>query len=55
VIKSTRLDQLRRMAQEGGQYCFKDGCEVGGRMKDFKKCPQCKDARYCAMRVRSMS
>ena len=26
----------------------KGGCEVVGRLKDFKVCPQCKTARYCS-------
>jgi TPR repeat protein len=41
------LDKCRRRAQEGAPYCFNDGCEVVGHLKDFKVCPQCKTARYC--------
>jgi TPR repeat protein len=41
------LDLLRRVALQGGPYCRNDGCEVLGRPKDFKVCPQCKTARYC--------
>ena len=46
------LAQLRIQALEGGRHCFNDGCEVKRLLKDFKICPQCKAARYCAMRVR---
>jgi len=41
------LVRFRRRALEGGKYCFNDGCEVVGNLKDFKVCPQCKTARYC--------
>ena len=41
------LDAFRIMELEGGKYCFNDGCEVVGHLKDFKVCPQCKTARYC--------
>ena len=41
------LDSLRGLAAEGGHYCFTNGCEVVGHLKDFKVCPQCKFARYC--------
>jgi len=41
------LDSLRGLAAEGGNYCFTNGCEVVGHLKDFKVCPQCKFARYC--------
>ena len=41
------LDDLRRMALEGFKYCYNEGCEVVGHLKDFKVCPQCKTARYC--------
>ena len=41
------LDELRRDALDGAQYCHNDGCEVVGHLKDFKVCPQCKTARYC--------
>ena len=41
------LDVCRREALEGGKFCFNDGCEVVGQLKDFKVCPQCKTARYC--------
>jgi hypothetical protein len=47
------LDGLRRSTLEGGKYCRNDGCEVVGQRKDFKVCPQCKTARYCATRVRN--
>jgi hypothetical protein len=46
------LDEIRRIALEGGKYCVNEGCEVVGHLKDFKVCPQCKTARYCAQRVR---
>jgi len=42
-----KLDVYRRAALKGGHYCFNDGCEVVGQLKDFKVCPQCKTARYC--------
>ena len=42
-----KLDRLRRDALEGGRFCYNDGCEVIGLRKDFKRCPQCKTARYC--------
>ena len=41
------LETFRRRASEGGKYCRNDGCEVVGQLKDFKICPQCKNARYC--------
>jgi len=41
------LDALRKEALEGSNYCYNEGCEVVGRLKDFKVCPQCKTARYC--------
>jgi len=41
------LEGFRKVAQEGGKYCFNETCEVLGRAKDFKVCPQCKTARYC--------
>jgi len=41
------LVEFRKLAVVGGNYCFNDGCEVVGVVKDFKVCPQCKDARYC--------
>ena len=44
---SNELDGFRSMALEGAQYCFNDGCEVAGHLKDFKVCPQCKTSRYC--------
>ena len=31
----------------GAAYCYNDGCEVMGHLKEFKVCPQCKTARYC--------
>jgi len=42
-----KLDEFRRRALEGAQYCCNEGCEVVGHLKDFKVCPQCKTARYC--------
>jgi TPR repeat protein len=45
-------DSFRRIAMEGSNYCFNDGCQVLGQPKDFKVCPQCKIARYCATRAR---
>jgi len=41
------LETLRKMALEGEMYCYNDGCEVVGHLKDFKVCPQCKTFRYC--------
>jgi len=41
------LDGMRRRALEGDTYCRNEGCEVVGHLKDFKVCPQCKNARYC--------
>jgi hypothetical protein len=41
------LQELRKIAREGGKYCYNDGCEVVGQLKDFKVCPQCKTTRYC--------
>ena len=41
------VDAFRRMALEGSDYCYNDGCEVVGHLKDFKFCPQCKTVRYC--------
>ena len=41
------LDQFRREALVGANYCVNDGCQVKGLLKDFKVCPQCKEARYC--------
>ena len=41
------IETLRRRSLEGAKYCFNDGCEVVGHLKDFKVCPQCKTARYC--------
>jgi len=45
------LGVFRRNALEGSKYCFNEGCEVVGHLKDFKVCPQCKTARYCRERV----
>ena len=42
-----KLQSFRRTALEGAKYCRNDGCEVVGQLKDFKRCPQCKTARYC--------
>jgi hypothetical protein len=37
-------------------YCYDDtGCEVMGQLKDFKICPLCKTAWYCASRARNMT
>jgi hypothetical protein len=44
---SDLLDQLRREALEEADFCFNEGCEVVGHLKDFRVCPQCKSARYC--------
>jgi TPR repeat protein len=41
------LEGFRREVLEGHTYCFNDGCEVVGHLKDFKVCPQCKTVRYC--------
>jgi len=41
------LEAYCREALAGAKYCFNDGCEVVGQLKDFKVCPQCKTARYC--------
>ena len=41
------LDTLRGLALDGANYCFNEGCEVVGHLKEFKVCPQCKFARYC--------
>jgi len=41
------LDVIRSIALKGHKYCFNDGCQVVGHLKDFKVCPQCKTARYC--------
>ena len=49
--KTDKLDVFRRMALVGAAYCRNNGCEVGGKPKDFKVCPQCKTARYCRRRV----
>jgi len=43
-LKSFRINAL-----EGAMHCVNDGCEVMGHLKDFKVCPQCKIARYCAV------
>jgi hypothetical protein len=42
-----KLGAYRTLALEGGKFCYNEGCEVVGQMKDFKVCPQCKTARYC--------
>jgi hypothetical protein len=39
------LDELREVMKNGGPYCFNDGCKVVGLLKEFKVCPQCKNAR----------
>jgi len=43
---SHMLDRFRNTL-EGAHYCRNEGCEVVGQQKDFKVCPQCKNARYC--------
>jgi hypothetical protein len=48
-----KLNLLRRMALEGAKYCYNDGCEIVGHLKDFKVCRQCKVARYCGAACRS--
>jgi hypothetical protein len=42
-----KLTNCRIRASEGVPYCYNDGCEVVGQLKDFKLCPQCRTARYC--------
>ena len=42
------LGVCRREALEGSKFCFNEGCEVLGQLKEFKVCPQCKTARYCS-------
>ena len=49
------LDRFRRQVLEGAPYCFNDGCEVMGLLKDFKVCPQCKTARYCGDACQNMT
>jgi hypothetical protein len=41
------LDLCRRTALTGGAYCYNEGCAIIGPLKEFKRCPQCKTARYC--------
>jgi len=41
------LEDLRMSALEGATYCYNEGCEVVGHLKEFKVCPLCKSARYC--------
>jgi hypothetical protein len=41
------LRVLRSVALQGFKYCFNDGCEVVGHLKDFRVFPQCKVSRYC--------
>jgi len=43
---SDMLEKFRNTL-EGAFYCRNDGCEVQGQQKDFKVCPQCKNAQYC--------
>ena len=43
-----KLALVRKEALEGTNYCYNGGCEVVGRLKDFKVCPQCKGVRYCS-------
>ena len=42
------LDVYRSAALQGSKFCYNDGCEVMGQLKDFKVCPQCRMARYCS-------
>ena len=42
-----KLSVFRQLTLVGGKYCFNEGCEVVGHLKEFKVCPQCKTARYC--------
>jgi len=42
-----KLNRFRSEALDGAQYCWNEGCEVVGHLKEFKVCPQCKTARYC--------
>jgi hypothetical protein len=42
-----KLNSIRKGALEGSNFCRNEGCEVVGLLKNFKVCPQCKDARYC--------
>jgi len=42
-----KLAVFLRTALEGATYCRNEGCEIVGHLKDFKVCPQCKNARYC--------
>ena len=44
----TVINSYRTIALEGEKYCFNEGCEVKGHLKDFKVCPQCKTTRYCS-------
>jgi hypothetical protein len=44
----SRLDDLRRAALQGAQYCNNDGCTTVAQLKEFKVCPQCKTTRYCS-------
>ena len=41
------LEGVRTTVLDGSTYCFNEGCEVVGHLKEFKVCPQCKHARYC--------
>jgi hypothetical protein len=41
------LAKFRREALVGATYCYNNGCETVGQVKDFKRCSQCKIARYC--------
>ena len=43
-----KLNAFRSMAREGARYCHNETCVVVGQLKDFKVCPQCRSARYCA-------
>jgi len=36
-----KLGVFRIRALEGHNYCFNEGCEVVGHLKEFKVCPQC--------------
>ena len=41
------LAKFRRDALVGSRFCYNEGCETVGQLKDFKRCPQCKIAQYC--------
>ena len=41
-----KLEAYRSTAMKGAKYCCNEGCEVVGRLKDYKGRPQCKTTRY---------